>query len=1442
METSSDSYVTVLMVAEKPSIAKTLAAALGHGNSRERHGVAPRSPVHEFWGKFRGEQAFFKVTATSGHIYSFDFGEEYNDWAKHGPEELFSANIVRTFEGSTRLPEHLQAEARNCQCLVLWLDCDREGENICFEVMTNVIPHMDKSRTWKEAYRERIFRAKFSSLRPADLRDAMEKLGLPNENEALSVDARAEIDLRLGIAFSRFQTQFFKRHFGAQLGSMVKTVSYGPCQMPTLWFCVHRHCQIEHFQPKQYWKLCAQLKRQGDSFTAEAATGKFWDEQQALAALATVRGSSECKVSSMARRTVTKSRPLPLNTVAMLQKASERIGVSPGDAMHCAEQLYLKGILSYPRTETCKYPPGFDFDEILRLFEGTAAPWASAAERILRHQPRTAPRTDGADVGDHPPITPVRLATERECGDSGSWALYRLVCEHFLCTLAPDFLLDATEVHFDIKGTDFVAKSSRRKNFDFSWYDIANEKIQEDGDFDLSWIPNGSTCTVQELDLSDHFTKPPEHLSESDLLALMEKHGVGTDASMATHVSNVQKRGYVKLDDATRRLTPAPLGLALIHAYTLIDPALVRPTVRSAIENECGRIAKGLANKKQVVSKAIKVFEQKFGKFSKRVEKLPAMLAVAFSKERDGKSFSGQKEYTEQEWREYAKRKMQENPDMNFTEEHWLEWLKDKAAKEKAAQEGGKPPSHSVSQWDMAAKATASISLEELLKDQSNVELQEEGGGGNSSSSSVPGLRAGARVRIHGLKGAAELNGLEGVCERLDPGNGRWHTRIESKGETKALKAENLELLTTSGGKFKSGMCVVVHSLKGAAHLNGQEGICEHWDPAKGRWNVRLPLGEVKALKPENLEEEVTDEDKAKKAIVSVQKELELLGFGSGFSSAAPRPRDNNNNNTNNNNNSNWGGGDDGKWSDWRSKRQWGDQDYYRNKQEERRDRSSSWSQQPQQQQQQQQSNQQQPQPMDADGDWKRPRRGRSESERGGRSESGGPSREQSDDNRRNWNDGGGGGGSWRDDRSRSRTKTWDNSGGGGWKNNTSGGAGGGAGGSSSSSYQANYDKNDNNWIGDWRKSRWEQGRASTQQNANQSKWDSEQDDIDLSSGNVPTPQRVPPRMVPPAVPPPPSQGGPPPPPPAFDNAQAAATKSKWDVPPQQFTQGQQGQQSAPPPPPPHGNTGYPGQQQPPPPPQQPGAQARPPPGPPPDWPQQQQQPQQTQQAQGFQQQQQQQQEQQHQSTPQQQQGWPNQHFQFNQWNPQSQTGNSFQQQQQYLLQQQQQQMLQQMHLMQQRQQQQQQSPPPPPPQQQQQQQQPRPPQQQQQWQQQQQQRPPSISAFVPAPPSFEGSTGGSVDPYREDLKRRVFAGCDKNQDGFLDCEEMMIFAVLTGFEGSDESWALEYERLCQECRVDLRPGIDIKILMTLVEDKSPFGFYCSNDQLEDFVKVLAEM
>jgi len=575
-------------------------------------------------------------------------------------------------------------------------------------------------------------------------------------------------------------------------------------------------------------------------------------------------------------------------------------------------------------------------------------PWAADAERIASIP--TAARSDGVDHGDHPPITPVKCATEGQCGDSGSWAIYKLVCEHFLASISPDCILDSTEVHLDIAGTNFVARSSRRKGRETTWCDVIGERVEEEGALDLSWVPNGAKCSVAAVDSAQHTTKAPDHLRESDLLGLMERHGVGTDASMATHIANVQKRGYVKLDEQTRHLIPAPLGLAIAHAYALIDPGLVRPTVRAAIENACARVAKGEARKKDVVSKALIVFERKFKRFCKRIDRLPTMLAVAYSKNRDARdSDTGwhQQDYSEEDWRRWAAKKKTDNPDMDFSEEEWLEWLKQKdAGRQKrrmnwhssdtrdGVQENScaSQASPAEVQWDLAAKATAAISLDDLMRDRSSAELQEEEVFDASGPQNV--LRAGARIRIIGLKGSAQLNGQEGTCAHQDTASGRWHIKL-ANGDTKALKPENLEAVCCS--QFRSGMAVLVHSLKSAPQLNGQEGICEQWDPTKGRWTVRLPLGEVKALRPDNLQEVQDDDEAAARAVVRVQGELEALGFGAGYSAPSMthspgaskrKPGEDEDENKHS------------KWTEWRSsRRKWTDDEY-----QQRRDwHSAKW-------------------------------------------------------------------------------------------------------------------------------------------------------------------------------------------------------------------------------------------------------------------------------------------------------------------------------------------------------------------------------------------------------------------------------------------------------------------------------------------------------------------
>lgn len=108
----------------------------------------------------------------------------------------------------------------------------------------------------------------------------------------------------------------------------------------------------------------------------------------------------------------------------------------------------------------------------------------------------------------------------------------------------------------------------------------------------------------------------------------MEKYGIGTDASIATHINNILVRQYVTVRDPGRQLVPTPLGYALVKGYCEIDPELVLPQVRQNIEKSCEMIAKGLVDFNRVVSHVTQIFKDKFKYFKMSIGTMEKLLTI----------------------------------------------------------------------------------------------------------------------------------------------------------------------------------------------------------------------------------------------------------------------------------------------------------------------------------------------------------------------------------------------------------------------------------------------------------------------------------------------------------------------------------------------------------------------------------------------------------------------------------------------------------------------------------------------------------------------------------------------------------------------------------------------------------------------------------------------
>jgi DNA topoisomerase III len=323
-----------------------------------QHNVAGNPYVKNYRFQYRFETfGPSEVTFTSviGHIIGQDFLDtKYKRWDATNPSELFEARISSFVQDDKKpIAKNIENEARNAQTLFIWTDCDREGEHIGSEIRDIALkanPGLNVKRAhFSNVERNHVINA---ARRPVDL----------DEKQVNAVQARIELDLRIGAAFTRLQTLALKPMIQHMQDSVV---SYGSCQFPTLGFVVDRYFRVKNFVPEPFWGLKVMHKKDGINVTFNWARGHLFDRMAVIVLFERCLMARTAKVVKMLKKPTSKWRPLPLTTVELQKNATKYLRMDSQTAMNAAEKLYQNGFISYPRTETDQFPKDMDLKKIV---------------------------------------------------------------------------------------------------------------------------------------------------------------------------------------------------------------------------------------------------------------------------------------------------------------------------------------------------------------------------------------------------------------------------------------------------------------------------------------------------------------------------------------------------------------------------------------------------------------------------------------------------------------------------------------------------------------------------------------------------------------------------------------------------------------------------------------------------------------------------------------------------------------------------------------------------------------------------------------------------------------------------------------------------------------------------------------------------------------------
>jgi DNA topoisomerase-1 len=598
-----------LIVTEKNNSAKKIAEALSGGSNASDKTF--KVPFYT-WTDAAGEEHM--TVGLKGHVLGPAFPEDYSNWQKTDLHDLIDAQLIKQ-PTDKNVVKAIKKLAKEADELVIATDFDREGELIGLEALEEMLdanPDLG-SREGTEDGTLRIKRARYSALTKEEIDRAFNELDELSYPLANAGAARQDIDLLWGATLTR-AVSLATRRFGSNF------LSVGRVQSPTLGLIVERELERRAHVPKPFWEVFAKFEHPDGSFEAHHTVDKFWEKAEADAALAGT--SSPGTVKSVTARKNTRKPPTPYNTTAFTTDASSRLGITPASAMRIAEDLYMDGFISYPRTDNTVYPQSLPVRELVSSL--TRIKEFSAASGLLEGELK--PTRGKKETTDHPPIYPTQ-AVHPGALEGPKKRVYELVVRRFLATFSPPMITESTRADIEAGDQTYFVRGSVVVDPGYA----AIYTYARSADEEIPKVEEGQSLVLDgEPWIVDKETQPPSRISQGKLIEMMEERGLGTKATRAEIIQKLYDRGYVYANPPV----PSETGMAMYEAFKTYVPRMATPEMTAQLEEEMDRIAAGEMTKHAVVGESRELLHKTWSEIDESREELAKVVWKGMDEDR----------------------------------------------------------------------------------------------------------------------------------------------------------------------------------------------------------------------------------------------------------------------------------------------------------------------------------------------------------------------------------------------------------------------------------------------------------------------------------------------------------------------------------------------------------------------------------------------------------------------------------------------------------------------------------------------------------------------------------------------------------------------------------------------------------------------------------------